>query len=406
MHIAIIVRRLNVCGGTQKLAVQVARELRSQGHAVTFYTFFYSKEECYPELLSEFAVVSADPACVARMKETGAARGPVAFLKNYRNENRAARQLAAQISSDTDILNPHDQLAYRVSRYFKREVKHVPSIWVMNDLSTKKASLMRNVASNLSPEISLFKRIWYWCVDTFEYWWFVRFQEAIVVLDNRTKLLADEAFPSVTTVIVRGGLDITDFPYRKRQRVNAQSVHLLMFAVLLPHRRFEDGITAVSLLRKQGMNVTLSIVGGVGDTHYHRMLQELVSMLDLEGSVHFKGKVSHEELLREYQEADIFIFPSHLQSWGLAVFEAMASGLPSIVSETSGASEVLQNDENAMIVPPHNPERIVASVKRLIENPALYENLSQEGRKFVEENISWKRYAESIQKLFVEKLRK
>lgn len=400
MNIAIVVRRLNVEGGTQKLAAHLGRELRTQGNTVTFYTFFYSKDVCYPELLSDFSVVEADKAYVERMKKTGAGRGLVAFLRNYHNENQAARNLALKISSDTDVLNPHDQLAYRVSRYFKREVKNIPSIWTVNDVSTKKASLARNIQFNSSLQISHLKRVWYWCVDQFEYRWFIRYQDTIAVLDKRNKALADEEFPGITTVIIRGGLDAEEFPYQEHNTISPQKVRLLMFAVLLPHRRFEDGITALSILIKRGVNATLSIVGGVGDANYYRMLQALVHELRLEEKVHFKGRVSHSELLTEYKEADIFLFPCHLQTWGLAVFEAMASGLPVIVSETSGASEVLTDGQNAMVVPPRSPEKIADAVEKLIIDSHLYYALSVDGRKFVEENISWEKHAESMERLF------
>jgi glycosyltransferase involved in cell wall biosynthesis len=94
-----------------------------------------------------------------------------------------------------------------------------------------------------------------------------------------------------------------------------------------------------------------------------------------------------------------------LQSWGLVVFEAMAMGLPVIVSETAGASEVLTDHENSIIVKPKDPKGIASAVQELIQKPELYKKLSREGRKFVEKNISWPRYTEDMLKIFQSKLK-
>ncbi len=400
MKIAIIVRRLNVTGGTQKLAAQLARKMRERGHEVIFYTFSYSKDKCYPEILGDFTVIEPDEQYVQKMRETGGVRGPVAFFKNYYYENRAARNLALKILPDMDILNPHDQLGYRISRYFRKIVKNIPSVWIVNDVSTKKASLIRNVQFDPSAQVSFLRKIFYWLVDKFEYMWFVRFQDVILVLDERNKRLAREAFPAVDVVIARGGLDKNEFPYRERTSIDIKEVHLLMFAILMPHRRFEDGITAISMLKEQGINTTLSIVGATGDTKYYQTLISLVTKLHLEDRIHFKGRIPYNDLLNEYQKADIFLFPCHLQTWGLVVFEAMASGLPTIVSETSGASDVLENNKNAMIVPPYSPQSIAKAVEQLSKNPDLYRSMSQEGRKFVEQNISWDTYSEQVIEIF------
>ncbi|MDZ4260263.1 MAG: hypothetical protein U1A25_01235, partial [Candidatus Sungbacteria bacterium] len=69
-----------------------------------------------------------------------------------------------------------------------------------------------------------------------------------------------------------------------------------------------------------------------------------------------------------------------------------ASGCPVIVSKTAGASEVLTDGENALLVPPKNPD--------------LYEQLSRKGRLFVEQNISWRKYTEYMLKVFEEVIKR
>lgn len=399
MNIAIAIRRLNIGGGAQRMVAHAAKKFRDAGHIVTIYTFFYSPEDCYPEILKDFKVVVADEEAVALMKSTSAKRGIAGFIKNFLNENRAARNLAHKIDPATDVFNPHDHLVYRMSRYIKKEVKNIPSVWMLDDMPTKKHSFLRNAQFDASLRLPLAKRLWYWVYDSIESYQFLRFQDSIAVVDTRDKKWAEEAFGR-KTVIVRNGLDIQEFPYTPRTGVSGKKIHLFALAILLPHRRFEDCIEATAILRERGFDATLSIAGEAADAGYLKKLQKTVGELQLESSVSFLGKISYQKLLELYATADFFVFPAHLQSWGLVVFEAMASGQPVIVSETSGASEVLHNGETAMIVPPYAPQSIADAAERLAEDAAEYRKVSAQGREFVEKEISWDRYAQELLNLF------
>ncbi|MDP3770359.1 MAG: hypothetical protein Q8R40_05490, partial [bacterium] len=61
---------------------------------------------------------------------------------------------------------------------------------------------------------------------------------------------------------------------------------------------------------------------------------------------------------------------------------------------------------NALLVPPKNPDAIAIAIERMIKNPDLYEQLSRKGRLFVEQNISWRKYAEYMLKVFEEVIKR
>ena len=180
-----------------------------------------------------------------------------------------------------------------------------------------------------------------------------------------------------------------------------------MNGIFFRHRRFEDGIRALKILADRGIDVILSVVGNYdADPAYYRELADLCAALGVAGRVKFLGEIPEDALAASYREHDIFIFPNHLQSWGLAVFEAMACGTPVIVSESAGASEVLTHGENALVVSPMSPERIADAAGRLMDDGALYEDLSRAGRAFVEREISWARTARTMRMLFSEAVKR
>jgi len=389
MKIAFIVRKLNVKGGTQRQAVFLARELKKMGHQVKFYTFIYSAEDCYENLLKEFKIVSLDYYPIASN-----------YFVSLFLENRAAKKLAFLIDKDTDILHPHDQVSYRVAYYFKKKVKNIPSVWVMNDLPTKIWSFQRDSQFDPKLKSSFVKRFFYWLVDEYEIKKFIKPQDKIIVLDDRDQKWVKQYFDK-QAIVVRSGLDLEEFSYKERQSLLDKKAKILMTGIFFRHRRFEDGIAAVKILKEKNYDVNLSIVGDyhVNEVYYEELIG-LIKKSGIEDLVNFAGRVSDEELLNFYQRSDIFLFPNHWQSWGLAVFEAMACGVPAVVSKTAGASEVLTDGENALLVEPFKPEDLAAAVVKLIDNPGFYIKISRQGREFVEKNISWPLMAQKVLEIF------
>ncbi|MDP3770358.1 MAG: glycosyltransferase family 4 protein, partial [bacterium] len=341
MKIAIIVRKLNVKGGTQRQSLHLARELKKMGHEVTLYTFLYSPEQCYGELLQGLRVVSLE-----RYPSSG-------FL--FFQEYAVAKELSQMIDSQTDLLNPHDQVSYRVASYMKRRVRNIPSVWMMNDLPTKTFSLARRAELDPQFKPSLMQTIGAAIGDWYEGRRFIRDQDRITVLDERDKKWLQEYFGK-EAIVVRSGIDIEQFSYAERKPISGKRITILMAGIFFSHRRFEDGIYALKILYDSGYDAHMTIVGEYqGNQSYYQSLCKLCGNLGVSDRIVFTGKISDSDLTSSYRSHDIFLFPNHLQSWGLAVFEAMASGCPVIVSKTAGASEVLTDGENALLVPPKNP---------------------------------------------------
>lgn len=160
--------------------------------------------------------------------------------------------------------------------------------------------------------------------------------------------------------------------------------------MIYPHRRIEDTIKAISILRENGYNIYFDYVGTrTRAPGYVKKLYRLIDKLTLNNFVRFHDAVNEKELLDFYQRSDFFVFPNTPQTWGLAVFEAMATGVPVIVSKSCGASEVLTHMENSLLILPENPEQIANSVIKLIKNSSLREKIVKQGRLFVENNIRW-----------------
>ena len=388
MKIAMIIHKLNISGGVQRHVLSVAHELIKEGHNVKIYTFIFKPENCSPGLLPGLEIIS--------LKNYS----PLRKLSDSHKENRAAKELAFLIDKDTDVLNPHDQVCYKTAYYFKKKIKNTQSVWTMHDMPSKRWFFWRE--SQFRPlKLNILKKIIYRCIDKYNILPYLKAQDKILVLGERDRGWLKEYF-GLDSKIIRNGLDAAVFPFFPRTSPE-RSVKILMSGIFSVHRRFEDGIAAVKILRNKGYDATVSIIGDTSaDKEYFKKINDLISSLGLLEKVFILGRVEELNLLAAYKNHDIFIFPNHLQSWGLAVFEAMASGLPVVVSKGAGASEVLEDCKTAMLVPPLAPQAIASAVEILIQNQPFYGELSRSGRKFVEENVSWSRLAKDYEKYFHE----
>jgi glycosyltransferase involved in cell wall biosynthesis len=121
----------------------------------------------------------------------------------------------------------------------------------------------------------------------------------------------------------------------------------------------------------------------VGDGEVRAELEERAARM-VPGRVYFPGFVHREQLAAYYGLAETFIFPTHTDTWGLVVNEAMACGLPLLVSSAAGcAADLLAEGENGLLVRPHDPVRLSAAMQRLACSPGLRRQMGQASRRLV-----------------------
>jgi len=95
------------------------------------------------------------------------------------------------------------------------------------------------------------------------------------------------------------------------------------------------------------------------------------------GTICFPGFAHREDLAGFYALAEALILPTHSDTWGLAVNEAMACGLPIIVTDVAGcASDLVEDGWNGSVVPAANPDQLSAAINSLLRQPELSRQMS------------------------------
>ncbi len=152
-----------------------------------------------------------------------------------------------------------------------------------------------------------------------------------------------------------------------RQRLRLPERFILYAGRLVSEKGVFDLLEAYARLQS-GLRAKVGLVFA-GDGVARSKLVEQASRID-PGAVRLPGFAQREELAVLYALAEAMVLPTHSDPWGLVVNEAMVCGLPVIVSSVAGcAQDLVEDGWNGYAVPPHDPERLSAAIRMLLEQP-------------------------------------
>jgi glycosyltransferase involved in cell wall biosynthesis len=167
-------------------------------------------------------------------------------------------------------------------------------------------------------------------------------------------------------------------------------------------------LKALHLLREDGIELTI-----VDDAVRHSLYTDdagpspsyglkLVRKLNLDGMVHFTGRLTHEELAQHYSSAQIAVVPSLYEGFGIPAAEAMACGTP-VIATTGGALPEVVGDAG-ILVSPGSADALAAAIKKLLNNKQAQQRMSEAGRKRVKERFDWEQAARKTLEVYQEAL--
>lgn len=162
-------------------------------------------------------------------------------------------------------------------------------------------------------------------------------------------------------------------------------------------------VEAIGLLRKKGLNIQLSLVGGGSGLAQKKVLNQ-VALTDPEGQFVVQYPfLPRGELINHMDSADIFIFASGCEAFGITLLEAMARGLPIASSNRSSIPETLA--DGGIYFDPENPEEMAAIIEKLIDDPVLRDTLSKRALELAS-LYSWERCSRQTWGFIVDTCRK
>ena len=181
-----------------------------------------------------------------------------------------------------------------------------------------------------------------------------------------------------------------DYNFRRRFAMDNEKIILFMGRLV-----YEKGIQhLIAAMPKilNGYHDSKLIICGKGG-----MLDELkaeANALGLGQKVYFAGYMNGKDVQRMYKAADIAVFPSTYEPFGIVALEAMLSENPVVVSDIGGLNEIVQHRENGMKTYCGNPNSIADSILELLYDHKLCSDITRKAKNKVRNEYNWSKIAQ------------
>ena len=218
----------------------------------------------------------------------------------------------------------------------------------------------------------------------------------VMVLSAAAKRsLIEEGVPADKIFVNPCGVDLSCFMPSPR----ADDIFRVVFCgAITPRKGIHDLMRALSELNLP--KAELWVIGGTADLAYRRELERFSGP-----GVRFLGTFSQDELASIYTQGSVFVLPSIADGFGMVVTQALACGLPVIVSANVGAADVIRDGENGFVIPIRDVDALKDRLERLYRDPALRNYMAETAARDAGARLSWDAYGERLEE-FLRAVRK
>lgn len=182
--------------------------------------------------------------------------------------------------------------------------------------------------------------------------------------------------------VIPNGVEVKAYPFRLRRQVHPRLVWLRAF------QRGYDPAVAVRVaarLEEVSGGVQLFMIGPDKGDGSLEETRRIAVALGIAERVEFVGRVKNQDVPAWLSHGDIFLNTTRLESFGVAMVEAMACGLCVVASRVGGIPWVAREGREALLVDPGDDMGMARKVRMILEDPVLAERLSLNGRRRAEE---------------------
>ncbi len=365
-------------GGMNVYVLQLAREFAAKGYEVDVFTRYHDQDD--PEVVelgNGARVIHLDAGPLDAAKEDLFNYIP-AFVRELREFRRAE-------GIRYDVIHSHYWLSGRVGMTLSREW-NIPHVTTFHTLAKTK---LRARAGEREPQLR-------------------QEVEALVMSDADGVIVSTEeekhdvtslyGAPAHKVEVIPAGVNLDMFtPVEQtaaRRELGLGEENIILYVGRVePLKGIDILVRAAPLLECAG-DFRLLIVGGnpSGDAERER-LESLAEDLGIRDSVTFTGPVPQDRLPYYYSASDIFVLPSHAESFGLAALEAMACETPVVVSRVGGLKTFVENGKTGYLAPWRCPESFAQRLDTLLANPHLRRAMGRAAREKAL-GMSWSRVAD------------
>lgn len=183
-----------------------------------------------------------------------------------------------------------------------------------------------------------------------------------------------------------------------RNKHDIMNNHRLLYVGSIEKRKGIDLLIKAIKNIPNSERITLNIVGN-GDAAFIDSILELIKKEEIKANIVFSGFLEGEELIKAYQSADLFVFPSRSDCYGLVLVEAYCAGLPIVTSiYADGAYDVVKEGVNGKFVNPYDSTEFSSAMSEVLNRDIYKINASNMSVRKFEINTEAKGFIDIIRK--------
>jgi N-acetyl-alpha-D-glucosaminyl L-malate synthase BshA len=283
----------------------------------------------------------------------------------------AAKMAEVATNHDLDVLHAHYAMPHAASAYLAKQMLRERGVKTVTTLHGTDITLVGQAPSFFA--VTKFSIEESDCVTSVSRW---LKDETVRIFDPRRNIRVIPNFVDVRTFRPR---DLSD---RRSQFAAPDEKIVLHISNFRPVKNLPAVIEVFDRVRRERPSRLLL----VGDGPERVSVEALVRERGLGDAVTFLGSQEYVEDL--FPHADVFLLPSLHESFGLAALEAMAAGIPVVVTDVGGPNEVVVDGENGFLRGPRDVPGMVEAVLRILTEPGLGQAMGEAGIARVRESFT------------------
>ena len=197
---------------------------------------------------------------------------------------------------------------------------------------------------------------------------------AVAVVSQSCKAMLQEKLPEIESklVCIPNMLDAVAIGQKAgNSPYTCDILHIVSVGRLAPEKHFENVFPAAKALRQAGIDFAWHVIG---DGFERSKLEALIAENDLKDHVILDGSKTNPYPYMKY--ADLFVHPSYVESQGLTVLEAMALGVPCVVTKSRGPCEFIEDGINGLLTE-QSPESLTEKVLSILTDKTLFQSIKE-----------------------------
>ena len=355
-------------GGTEIQTLNLVRALVSGGHQVVTVCYF----EYSPEMIIRFQQAGSEVACLN--KDGTRIRGWKGIIFLYKGFRKVLKQYRPNVA------------------HVQYMAPGAIPILLLRLLGTRQIIATAHTAADIYPSLRLVYFVQQHCVRAFT---------CITERAERSFFGTSQLYSEQTQLRRRNHFTIynalpTGISISRQAKSQDRPLTIGVVSRLESIKGMDLVVPAFAQVKACHPEMQLLIVG---DGSLRKQMKEQVHKAGLEEAVEFAGRQPQEKLSNYYDRIDILLMPSRSEGFGLTAIEGMARGCVVMAACTGGLPEVVRNGEVGLLHEPEQIEDLTAQINKLIEQPALWKQFSNEATIYVQ-RFSFERFSQLFNNLY------